>query len=358
MATPRTAPLASPDPQELPAWSGLLSRRDLLRVGSVAAASTLLPHELNAGGRGGVGKPRSAGKARSVILLWMAGGVTHIDSFDPKPEAPEDVRGTLRAIDTSVAGIRFCEPLACLARAAQHLAVVRSYSHDSNDHFLSQAYALSGRRVTPAQITTEPNVGAIVSHLRGPRNGFPGYIAVPGTTRPGPPPTNLFTGGWLGSQYAPFPSGGRPRNEDFTARVPEAAEEEFNQQALRPPRDVSAARLAGRRGLQARLDAGLRLLEGGAAAAALAEHYRGAFEMLTSPAVRRAFDLGRESAKVRDWYGRTKIGQRCLLARRLVEAGARFVMVDYGSHWPVSSRRKQAINKGLTATAIFRGPRK
>jgi hypothetical protein len=297
----------------------------LLRVASVSVGATLLPEGL-------AGAPHApiAATADSVIVLWMAGGVTHLDSFDPKPEAPADVRGTLRAIPTAVSGIRFCETLPCLARQARHLAVVRSFSSGSDDHFLSQAAALSGRPVTPAQITTEPNVGAIVSRLHGPRNGLPGYITVPGTTRPGPPPTNLFGGGWLGSAYAPFPSGGQPRNADFTARVREASEEEFNQQALRRPPDVPPFRLAGRRSLRARLDAVLRGLDADPGGAALAQQYRGAFAMLTSPAVRRAFDLTRESSRVRDHYGRTKIGQRCLLARRLVEAGARFVLVDYG----------------------------
>jgi hypothetical protein len=303
----------------------LLSRRDLFRLAGVGVAATLLP----AGSEAAPPAGRS-GTARSVIVLWMAGGVTHLDSFDPKPDAPEAVRGTLGAIATSVPGVRFCESLPCLARQAHRLAVVRSFAHESNDHFLSQAYALSGRRVTPAQITTEPNVGAVVARLRGGRAGFPGYVAVPGTTRPGPPPTNLFTGGWLGRQYGPFPTGGAPRNEDFTAHVREAAEEDFHLQALQAPPDVGPDRLAARRSLRARLEGGLRRWESGAGPEALGQQFQGAFAMLTAPAVRRAFDLRREPARVRDHYGRTKIGQRCLLARRLVEAGAPFVLVDYG----------------------------
>jgi hypothetical protein len=259
----------------------------------------------------------------------MAGGVTHIDSFDPKPEAPADVRGTLKAIPTNSSGIRFCESLPCLARQVKHLAVVRSYSHDSDDHFLSQAYALSGRKVTMAQLTTEPNVGAIVSRLRGARAGFPGYITVPGTTRPGPPPVNLFVAGWLGAQYGPFASGGAPRNEDFTAKVREAAEEEFHLQALRPPVGLDSGRLTGRHTLREQLEAHYCRLEP-RADNPLAEHYRAAFTMLASPAVRQAFDLRREPQAIRERYGKTKIAQRCLLARRLVEAGARFVLVDYG----------------------------
>jgi len=309
-------------PQNSP--HSLFSRRDLLRVGAVGLAGSLLPTGLR-------GAPaRRQQSARSVVLLWMAGGVTHIDSFDPKPDAPEDIRGTLRAISTAVAGVRFSETLPCLARQAGRLAVVRSFSHDSNDHFLSQAFALSGRKVPMSRILTEPNIGAIVSKLRGGRAGFPGYVAVPGTTRPGPPPTNLFTGGWLGRQYGPFATGGTPRNEDFTARVAEAAEEDFNRQGLQAPVEVSPGRLAGRRSLRTHLENGLRRLESLPPAAVLGEQYEGAFRMLTSPAVRAAFDLRREPGAVRDRYGRTKIGQRCLLARRLVEAGAPYVMVDYG----------------------------
>jgi hypothetical protein len=307
-----------------------LSRRDLLRVGSLGVAASLVPSAFagpaHARSRGGGG----TASAKSVILLWMAGGVTHIDSFDPKPDAPQEVRGSLRAIDTAVPGVRFCETLPCLARQAGRLAVVRSYSHDSDDHFVSQAYALSGRRVAPSQVTTEPNVGSVVSKLLGPRAGFPGYLAVPGTTRPGPPPVNMFTGGWLGAEHAPFATGGKPRNEDFTAKVLEPAEEEFNQQALNYPAGVDADRLTGRQSLRHRLDAGLRRLDSSGRADAVTEEYRGAFEMLLSPGVRRAFELRQEPEKVRERYGHTKIGQRCLLARRLVEAGARFVMVDYG----------------------------
>jgi hypothetical protein len=268
--------------------------------------------------------------ARSVVLLWLAGGVTHIESFDPKPDAPVEVRGTLRAIQTPLAGVLFAEVMPHLAAQLRHLAVVRSYSHDSNDHFISQAHALSGQRVTMAQITTEPNIGAVVSRLQGPRAGFPGYIAVPGTTRPGPPPHNLFVGGWLGREFAPFSTGGAPRNEDFIARVTEAAEEDFHQQALQPPPGMDAARLHRRQSLVSQLDRQLRQVEAAGAAGALDRQYRDAFNMLASPAVRSALDLRREPHPVRQRYGLTKIGQRCLLARRLVEAGAPFVMVDYG----------------------------
>src|SRR5262249_23536328 len=117
-------------------WKGLLNRRDLLRVGSLGVAATLLPSGPGQGAPTPSPTRQRPGSARSVILLWMAGGVTHIDSFDPKPDAAEEVRGTLRAIPTTLPGVRFSEAMPCLARQTDHLAVVRSYSHDSNDHFL------------------------------------------------------------------------------------------------------------------------------------------------------------------------------------------------------------------------------
>ena len=321
-------PAAVPHTHAVPprAWEPLLSRRDLLRAGAVGLSAALTP-----GPTAQAGSVPSSATARSVILLWMAGGVTHLDSFDPKPDAPSQLRGTLGAINTTLPGVRFCETMPCLARQAHRLTVLRSYAHGNDDHFLSQAWALSGRRI-PAMtgITTEPNVGAFVAKLLGPRAGLPGYVAVPGTTRPGPPPTNLFVGGWLGREYAPFPTGGQARNEDFTAKVSEAPEEEFIQQALQPPPGLDGDRLGGRQSLRGRLEAALRAAEASGDAEALARQYAGAFAMLTSPDVRRAFELGREPDAVRAGYGRTKIGQRCLLARRLVEAGARFVMVDYG----------------------------
>src|SRR5262245_9845046 len=223
----------------------LLTRRDLLRAAGVGVAATVVSGQEP----GGLRPPLAQTKAKSIVLLWMAGGVTHIDSFDPKPDAPEEIRGSLTTISTTIPGVRFTEVMPELARQTDRLALVRTFATGNDDHFLSQAMALSGRRVTPQQIDTEPNVGAVVSKLNGPRAGFPGYIAVPGTTRPGPPPKNLFVGGWLGGQYAPFPTGGKARNEDFTAKVAEDPEDEFAKQAVKAAGGLDPGRLAGRRNL-------------------------------------------------------------------------------------------------------------
>lgn len=310
--------------------SVVLGRRDVLKVGPVALAATVWP------GMTAVQTARAAtgpASAKSVIVLWMAGGVTHIDSFDPKPEAPENVRGTLSTIETTIPGVRFTEVMPNLARAAHRMCLVRSLSHDNNDHFMSQAYALSGRKVPMSQITTEPNVGAVVSHVQGPRASFPGYITVPGTSRPGPPPTNLFTAGWLGEAFSPFSVGGEPAEPDFTKgsrdwAVPKDIEEDLRPEPLRLAEGLSRSRLERRTGLRDLMERALRTGDP-AGFGAHESHHHGALGLLRSAEVRRAFDLREETAPTREAYGRTKIGGRCLLARRLVEAGARFVLVDY-----------------------------
>ena len=319
---------------------GLWNRRDVLRVGSLSIAATAVPAAILAGGSATAAEAKQApvegkGKAKSVIFLWMAGGVTHIDSFDPKPEAPVEVRGTLNDIPTSMPGTRFCETVPNLAKIADQLCVVRSYSHDSDDHLLSQVYTLSGRKVNMTQLFSEPNIGSIIGHMQGPSNGLPGYIAVPGITRPGPPPYALFVGGWLGSQYAPYCLGGLPEQPDFSvgdklSDPPAQMEEDLKPRSLTLSGEVALARLSSRMQLRQSFDRALRALDKNDSIVAAEGQYHSAIRLLTTPEVRRAFEVDDEPATVRDNYGRTKIGGRCLQARRLVEAGARFVMVDYG----------------------------
>jgi hypothetical protein len=329
----------------------LVCRRDLLKIGPLAISASVLPSLLTGSVRAEVAVTPTA-KAKSIIFLWMAGGVTHIDSLDPKPEAPEQIRGTLQAIPTAMPSVHFSEACPNLARIAKDLAVVRSFSHDSDDHLLSQVYTLSGRKVTMAQLFTEPNMGSIVQYLLGPRNGLPGYIAVPGITRPGPPPYALFVGGWLGNQYAPFCVGGQPEQPDFTvgekSENPSSfAEEDLNPPELRFPQEVTIGRLQRRSQLRSSLEESLRDVERPGALPTMEGHYGGALKLLMAPQVRSAFDVTTESNQTRDDYGRTKIGGRCLLARRLVEAGARFVMVDYGydldygNLWDIHNVREQ-----------------
>src|SRR5436305_6207355 len=225
--------------------AGLFGRRDVLRVGSLSMAATALPRLLRAADNQPVREGQ--GKAKSVIFLWMAGGVTHIDSFDPKPDAPVEVRGILGEIPTKLPGVRFCETLPQLAGIADKLAVLRSFSHDSNDHLVSQVYTLAGKKVNMTQLYSEPNIGSLVWRLQGPRNGLPGYIAVPGITRPGPPPYNFFVGGWLGSKFAPYCLGGMPAEPDFTVGKklydpPVNIEENWQPPSLAPTAEITLAR--------------------------------------------------------------------------------------------------------------------
>ena len=185
------------------------------------------------------------------------------------------------------------------------------------------------------QLFSEPNIGSIVSYLHGTRNGLPGYIAVPGITRPGPPPHNLFVGGWLGNHYSPFCVGGQPEQPDFTMGEKEdnpspKAEEALTPDVLNFQDGMSNGRLGRRSRLRDTLDQILKSAEQQNQLDAMEGHYQNALKMLTSKQIRGAFDLEKEPEPVRQEYGRTKIGGRCLLAARLVEAGARFVMVDYG----------------------------
>jgi hypothetical protein len=295
-------------------------RRQFLRVGGVtlAAAATELfgvPSVTS-------GASTSTATADAVVFLWLPGGVTHHESFDPKPDAPAEVRGEILPIETNVPGIRFAEVLPYLARQADKLAVIRSFAAGTNDHFDAQAYALSGRTNLPGGILSEPNFGCVIAHQKGATAGLPGYIAVPGSTRPGPPNTNLFVSAWLGPKFAPFATGGEPRNKDFKI------------DALAMPEGVTSERFAQRHHLRSVLEARLKAADrqpGGLED--MEQLYGRAIQLLTSPKVRQAFDLQAEPLAARERYGLSKIGQRCLLARRLIEAGARFVMVDYGYDW-------------------------
>ena len=306
----------------------LIDRRNLLRIGSLGLAATALP--------GISATPAvSLGKAKSVIFLWMAGGVTHIDSFDPKPQAPVEIRGTLTDISTRLPGVRFCETVPRLAEIADDLALVRSFSHESNDHLLSQVFTLSGRKVGTTELYTHPNIGSFYSRLHGARNGLPGYIAIPGITRPGPPPYNFFVGGWLGSRHKPYCLGGSPEQPDFTVKEkldnpPSEIDEELTPRSLALLQADDRQRLNGRVSLREQFDGALRKLEQDDILAGVEKKHQDAVRLLTNPGVRNAFDLTQESTATRELYGRTKVGGRCLMSRRLVEAGARFVMVDYG----------------------------
>ncbi len=297
---------------------GTLARRSFVRVGlaglgTLTLADLLRIEDAVAAAGTGPAAPDRAPRGKSFIVLWLWGGPSHMDTFDLKPEAPVEYRGELRPIDTNVAGMQICELLPRLARLADRYALIRSCHHDSPGHVNSTHSMLTGypgeRVETPPYRPKYPDVWAVANHLLGQRApGVPSYVAVPRTRYHG--------SAYLGPGLDPLVVNGDPNSPEF--RAPQLTLED----ALRP-------RFADRMDLLAHLDRMRREVDATGLLDALDTYQRRAVEILTSDAARRAFDIDSEPPRIRDRYGRHVVGQRCLLARRLIEAGARIVTVDF-----------------------------
>ncbi len=317
------------------------SRREFLRVGGLAVAGLTTAHLV----RADEASDRRRRRARACILFFLEGGPSHIDLWDMKPEAPAEVRGEFKPIRTTVPGLHVCEHLPLLARQMHHFALVRSVHHNVVDHNAGTYYMLTGRPplrggqlILGDERRNLPPIGAVVAHLR-PTRGLPGFVHIPeimsnnGRDLPGQ------RAGWLGGACDPFVTGD-PSVPGY--KVP----------GLTLPDDLSPTDLKNRRALVSHIDRALGRIRSDAAIARLDAYYRRAFDLLTSPAVRDAFDLSREPAWVRERYGmpdrtdRSKgarqfgglphLGQSMLLARRLVEAGVRLVTVCTGRRYDQS----------------------
>jgi uncharacterized protein (DUF1501 family) len=293
-----------------------MSRRAFVRAGTLSALGLSLPQCLALQARGA-----AVPRAKAVLLLYAMGGISHHDSFDPKPDAPAEVRGEFKTIATRLPGVRFTEHLPLLARAADRFTLVRSVWHNERDHGVGAYYMLRGyAQPDPSfdrpdnQLRAHPNIGSQVARLVGSPRGLPPYVCVPGLSYLAQ--VNYYTAGWMGRAYDPVLLRADPNLPDFA--VP----------GLSGPPDVPGPRLRGRFDLAATLDHRCRLLEASPEARGMAAQYAKAYRVLTTDRARRAFDLGREPDRVRQRYGRTRLGQACLLARRLVEAGVPFVTVD------------------------------
>jgi hypothetical protein len=304
-----------------------LDRRVFLVAGGLGFCGLHLPSLLRA--RQAVALPARSGKARSVILLWLSGGASHIDTWDMKPDAPVEYRGEFKPIATSAPGVRLCEHLPRLAKQAHHLAVVNSLGHygrGTGDHHAGYYYNLTGHApdpTFPALLNNRkplasdwPFMGSVVAYKRPPHPylpqlvGLPEKTGAPEYTRPGQFAARL------GLEYDPvYVLGQFERPLDFV--VP----------ALALQGDVDGRRLQARRGLLRAVDEAARPLERAAGAGQYSEQQERAFTLLASARVKAAFDLGREPAAVRERYGQTLNGMSVLMARRLVEAGVTFVTV-------------------------------
>lgn len=328
-------------------------RRTLLRSGVVGAcgltlAEFLMRREARSAPSGVGGSDAPAARARSVLLIYTMGGISHHDTFDPKPAAPPEIRGEFSTIATALPGIAFSEHVPRLARDLGRYALIRSVQHEERDHGVSAYYMLRGYvQPTPAadrpenQRSTNPNIGSHVARLLPAQSVLPPYIVVPGLSYLAQ--ISYYTAGWMGRAYDPFILRSDPNKKDFDAGV------------LVTPRDVPADRLAQRRSLARTIESPFRRSEVARPLDDYARHQARAMDMLSSVAARRAFDLSAESEATRDAYGRTRLGQGCLAARRLVEAGVPFVTVDddgwdhHGNVFPGLRQRLPELDQSFTA---------
>jgi len=294
------------------------TRRGLLRVGAAGFAGLNLPRLL----RAAESSDRPA-RAKHIIFLHQFGGPSHIDTFDMKPDAPSGIRGEFRPIPSAAPGIDVCEHLPRFAGVMDRVGLVRSVYHNMKNHNSASYYSLTGYAPPIDDIrlrdTLElfPAYGSIVSKLKpSPDPAVPSFVAYPHVLRDGSVTPGQHAS-FLGKEYDPFFVGRDPSDPDF--RLPE----------LELPDSLSVERLDDRRGLLDLVDRQTRLLEYDATARGMDAFYDRALTMLASPKVKRAFDLSEEPDRLRDDYGRSTYGQSCLLARRLIETGVRFVTVYY-----------------------------
>ena len=297
----------------------LLTRREAIKIGGTGMLGLTLPKILRA-------EPSLSNKvrAKSVIFLFQWGGPSQLDTFDMKPDAPDTMRSPYDAIASNVPAIQVCQHLPELAKRMDHVCLIRSMTHRMNNHAPAGYYAISGHE-PPADdqrlrdsLDLYPGYGSVVDHLAPSTNGMPTCVAYPHVIRDG----SIVPGqhaSFLGKKHDPLLFLEDPNAEGF--KLPE----------LSLPRNVSVDRLQRRRSMQKLIDRQAKLLDFSAEARGFDDYYRRAISMLTSDRVRKAFDISSESDDMRERYGRTTYGQSCLLARRLVESGVKFVTVYYSN---------------------------
>ena len=307
-------------PQAMPRFK----RREVLRAGFLSLGGLGLAESARHAAQGA-----AVGRAKNCIFMFLNGGQSQLDTFDMKPDAPEQIRGPYRPIATDVPGIQICEKLPKLAQLASRYAIVRSATHKLTAHNSGAAYALSGHSPgSDANIAPTPSdhpcYGAIVARLMPTTNGMPSSVLTPRLLFDMGFPTPSAGGGWLGQAYDPFPVArnqmmSKPPAYDGTLPVPDG---------LRLAENVTAGRLALRESLLAGLDASFAQARQAASVVAVDAHHQQAMNLLLSDQAQAAFDLSRESAATHERYGRFEMGQVMLLSRRLIEAGVRLVTAN------------------------------
>lgn len=300
-------------------------RREFLRVGVLGALGLTLGDFFKMQARADLKNYVSKeGQAKSVIQIVLPGGMAHQESWDPKPDAPLEYRGPFTVAKTKLPGVVLNENFRELAKVADKLTLVRSIAGKDADHGRASYTMYTGYRKSPA--IEHPALGAVVSHEFGPRKDLPPYVAVPNAAEYGGT-------GYLGSQFGPFGIGSDPGRPNFTVRD------------LTLPPGVDDRRFSTRREIRSIVDDHFRKQADKAEAlGAMDEFYQRAYAMISSPAARDAFDINKESSTTRQMYGTTEAGPRFLLARRLVEAGVRFVTVSYGG-WDMHNGIENAMKR-------------
>jgi hypothetical protein len=254
--------------------------------------------------------PTREGVAKSLIHIYLPGGMAHQESFDPKPFAPAEYRGPFKAIDTKLPGVQFSENMKEMAAIADKITVIRSMTHREAAHERGTHNMFTG--YTPSPALQYPSFGSVVAHELGSQNNLPPYVCVP--SQP-----NEFAGtGYLSSAYGPFSLGSDPAASGFTVKD------------LSLPNGVDDARFTRRRNLLEAVDSHFRSMEKADSIDAMDSFYHSAYGLISSQKAREAFNIEKEDGKLRDRYGRNQAGQRMIMARRLVEAGVRLVTLTYG----------------------------
>jgi hypothetical protein len=303
-----------------------MRRRDFLRVGALTGLGISLP--LLFARKATLAKERRSTRDVNCILIWTRGGTSHHDTFDPKPDAPLSVRGEFSVIPTAVPGVKFTEVLPRMARELNRYALLRGWNPKNAGHGIAEYYMLSGHPFNPSLIY--PSYGSVLSHEKGFRTRMPPYVQL------GDQVDRINgggTSGYLGLEHNPFEILSDPNAANFSVRD------------ISLPQGLSLARFERRRGMLHTIDAFQRQAEAPIAEyESLDQHYQAALNLITAPETKQAFDIQKENPRLRDRYGRTRFGQSCLLARRLIEAGVRFVTVSDGG-WDTHTNNFEALKK-------------
>jgi hypothetical protein len=323
--------LTSPSPRRCDG----VSRRSFLKVGTLGFAGLTLADALRARS---VAAERGGASAtdRSVILIWLDGGPPQHETYDPKPDAPSEFRGPLKAISTALPGVQVSELLPNHARLLDKMSIIRSLHHDNGDHFAAAHWMLTGYLGSNALNLAPqyPSVGSIVARIQGAKKpGMPAYVGLPHTHSVGIAP-GYHGAAYLGASYNPFNADGDPSHERY--RVPN----------LSLPAGVNAQRMEGRRSLLGAFDGARRASDASGMMESFDRFEQEAFSLVLGREARRAFDLTKEDPRLRDRYSRHQWGQSALLARRLVEAGVRFVTLTFGG-WDMHSSLDSSVHRVL-----------